>query len=212
LILDMNMPRVSGLDVLKAYHFMETRMRMPVIMLSANALAETIEECRQAGASDYLTKPVDARTLIDAIDRLMLSRELDGEDVHGERVTSDESTRHRGVVDNGSLHELEKLSSDPEFVRDMVRRFMEELQVHGNSLRNAAVAGNADTFMDVVHSIKGGAATIGVFPLRQICTELEKTQRRMLTIPAMSAYCDRIDSTMQSASRELDDYLAGLGH
>jgi two-component system sensor histidine kinase RpfC len=69
-ILDMNMPKISGLDVLKTYRFMETEMNMPVIMLSADALPRTIEECKQAGADDYLTKPVDAKRLVEVIDKL----------------------------------------------------------------------------------------------------------------------------------------------
>lgn len=69
-ILDINMPKVSGLDVLKAYRCMETEAKMPIIMLSANALPETIEQCKRAGADEYLTKPVNSKRLAEVIDRV----------------------------------------------------------------------------------------------------------------------------------------------
>ncbi|MGB5339899.1 MAG: ATP-binding protein, partial [Gammaproteobacteria bacterium] len=80
-ILDMNMPNISGLDVLKIYRFMDTEKKIPVIMLSADALPGTIEECKQAGADDYLTKPVDAKRLVETIDKFSRPAKEDVSDI-----------------------------------------------------------------------------------------------------------------------------------
>ncbi|HKI60121.1 MAG TPA: response regulator, partial [Mariprofundaceae bacterium] len=71
-ILDMNMPNLSGVEVLKAFRFLETGDHLPIIMLSANAMPEAIAECLDSGADDYLTKPIDNRKLMATIDKYAL--------------------------------------------------------------------------------------------------------------------------------------------
>ena len=65
LILDMNMPEVSGVEVVKALRFMDTSGRLPVIMLTADATPEAKQTSLKAGANRFLTKPIDARALLE---------------------------------------------------------------------------------------------------------------------------------------------------
>jgi FixJ family two-component response regulator len=66
LILDITMPRVSGLDVQRRLR--ERGIQMPVIVVSARDDDVTRREAKLAGAEFFFRKPVDDRTLIDAID------------------------------------------------------------------------------------------------------------------------------------------------
>lgn len=65
-VLDITMPRISGLDVQNRLN--ERGIRMPVIIVSARDDDATRREAKQSGAKFYFRKPVDDRTLIDAID------------------------------------------------------------------------------------------------------------------------------------------------
>jgi len=67
LILDMNMPEVSGVEVVKTLRFMDTSNQLPVIMLTADATPEAKEASLSAGANRFLTKPIDARGLLECI-------------------------------------------------------------------------------------------------------------------------------------------------
>jgi len=60
-LLDMQLPDMSGLDVLKR---MKLDRRASVIALSANAMPLDIETAKAAGADDYLTKPLDLRLFL----------------------------------------------------------------------------------------------------------------------------------------------------
>ena len=55
----MQLPRMSGLQVLNALHADDGTRRLPVVALSANAMPDEVEAARRAGAIDYLTKPLD---------------------------------------------------------------------------------------------------------------------------------------------------------
>jgi DNA-binding response OmpR family regulator len=59
LLLDVMMPGLSGLDVVKKIRTKRSAAAMPIIMVSARTDQAMMVECLQAGANDYVTKPVD---------------------------------------------------------------------------------------------------------------------------------------------------------
>lgn len=59
IILDIVMPELNGIEVLKEIREDFSPMELPVIMLSAKDDTEDIVECLSLGASDYLTKPAN---------------------------------------------------------------------------------------------------------------------------------------------------------
>src|SRR5260370_1216409 len=69
LILDLQMPKMSGLDVLN--HLGQLGVGVPTIILTAYDDARSREACLNAGAVDYLRKPLTAERLIQAIGRIL---------------------------------------------------------------------------------------------------------------------------------------------
>jgi FixJ family two-component response regulator len=69
LILDLQMPRISGLDVLNQLR--ESGVRIPTIILTAQREAESLEACLNAGAIACLHKPVNADVLLQTINRAL---------------------------------------------------------------------------------------------------------------------------------------------
>jgi diguanylate cyclase (GGDEF)-like protein/PAS domain S-box-containing protein len=59
ILLDIEMPEMGGLDVLKALRQTKTPTELPVIVVSANNQSPDIVEALSLGANDYTTKPVD---------------------------------------------------------------------------------------------------------------------------------------------------------
>ncbi len=72
LLLDINMPRVDGTEVLRRIKADPTTAKIPVIILTTTDDPREIERCYDLGCSVYLTKPVDYEGFIDAINRLGL--------------------------------------------------------------------------------------------------------------------------------------------
>jgi signal transduction histidine kinase/ActR/RegA family two-component response regulator len=69
-LMDMQMPVMDGLTAtraIRAFENDEGRVRTPVVMLTANAMAEHVEAGRAAGADGHLTKPVTLASLFEAI-------------------------------------------------------------------------------------------------------------------------------------------------
>jgi DNA-binding response OmpR family regulator len=71
IIMDIMMPDVSGLDVLRQMRSNPALASIPVVIVSAKAAAEDIRTGLDAGASIYLTKPVAYIDLKNAVDSLV---------------------------------------------------------------------------------------------------------------------------------------------
>jgi DNA-binding response OmpR family regulator len=58
LLLDINMPEVTGLDLLEFLRRNQAWKRLPIIMLSSEAADVTVDKAMSIGADGYLTKPI----------------------------------------------------------------------------------------------------------------------------------------------------------
>lgn len=63
LILDINMPEVSGLDMLEFLRRRKEWKELPIIMLSSEAADNMVDQAMQMGADSYLVKPVTIEEL-----------------------------------------------------------------------------------------------------------------------------------------------------
>ena len=72
LLLDINMPRVDGVEVLRRLKADPVTARIPVIMLTTTDDPREVQRCYELGCSVYLTKPVEYEGFIEAINRLGL--------------------------------------------------------------------------------------------------------------------------------------------
>jgi DNA-binding response OmpR family regulator len=59
ILLDVMMPGMSGLEVVRKIRAKRSAAALPIIMVSARTDQAMVVECLQAGANDYVTKPVD---------------------------------------------------------------------------------------------------------------------------------------------------------
>ena len=59
LLLDIRMPKVDGVDVLRQIKADEVLRKMPVIMITTTDDPREIQKCHAIGCNNYITKPVD---------------------------------------------------------------------------------------------------------------------------------------------------------
>jgi PAS domain S-box-containing protein len=71
ILMDINLPGMSGLEVLKVLHDDPITAHIPVIALSANAMPHNIEKGLEAGFFNYLTKPIKVDEFTEALDKAL---------------------------------------------------------------------------------------------------------------------------------------------
>jgi signal transduction histidine kinase/CheY-like chemotaxis protein len=76
-LLDLNLPDISGEEVMRRLRARTQTGDVPVIVLSADSTSRNINRLLEAGADAYLTKPVNVPQLLDVLDRLLVDASSD---------------------------------------------------------------------------------------------------------------------------------------
>ncbi len=70
LLLDIRMPKVDGVEVLRRIKEDEELKKIPVIMITTTDDPREVEKCHRFGCSNYITKPVDYSKFVESIKKL----------------------------------------------------------------------------------------------------------------------------------------------
>jgi two-component system response regulator len=71
-LLDLKLPRIDGLEVLRRMRADERTRMLPVVVLTSSKEDQDLKRCYQVGASSYVRKPVDFDEFIEAVRQLGL--------------------------------------------------------------------------------------------------------------------------------------------
>ncbi len=71
-LLDWNMPELSGLDFLKKVRAMEKYKSLPIIMVTSEAARYNVIEALKNGATDYIIKPVNEKSFREKLSKITL--------------------------------------------------------------------------------------------------------------------------------------------
>ena len=72
LLLDIRMPKVDGVEVLRQIKGDEELCKMPVIMITTTDDPREVENCHRLGCSNYIAKPIDYEKFVESIKQLGL--------------------------------------------------------------------------------------------------------------------------------------------
>ena len=71
-LLDLKLPRVDGLEVLRRVRSDERTKRIPVVILTTSKEEQDVAQSYDLGANSYIRKPVDFKQFVESVERLGL--------------------------------------------------------------------------------------------------------------------------------------------
>ena len=170
-ILDMHMPQIDGIAVLRRFRLMRARRRVPVIVLTANVTLQAQQDCAEAGADAYLSKPVTSNDLLSEISRLMAETEV--EQLPLTPAEWEEPEAGSEILDISVLAELDRIYRDPRQLALLIDECEREARDLLAKIAQACGTRNHAAFRDLVHSLKSNAANVGAVKLSAVCRDIE---------------------------------------
>ena len=181
--MDMQMPDMDGLQATRAIRGLDgPRAAVPVIAMTANAMADDVERCFAAGMNAHVAKPVSRASLLKAIASVAPPPEPDAGTVVEPPAGSpppDARLSKSGVMDGEQVRELiemigpDRLRSMVEvFFNDADRRVPDLLASLGEGARPAEAAlQKADS---IAHRLKGASGALGLSALSAAFEEIRR--------------------------------------
>lgn len=162
-VLDMHMPNVSGLDVIRHLRFMQAgrATRTPVIVLSADATEQAAKAALQAGAQVFLTKPVVVAKLLEAIVEVSSPQKQPALKQISELPTL--------ITNSSVLEELAAMGLGDAFLKDFVEQCLRDLAGCMSSLDRHASSADWGGFRDAAHAMKGVSENLGATSIAERC-------------------------------------------
>ncbi|MEX2167303.1 MAG: response regulator [Methyloceanibacter sp.] len=210
-LMDMQMPVMDGIEATRALRADPAYEKLPIIAMTANAMASDREACLEAGMNDHIAKPIDPDQLFGVLLRWI--KRADG------RI----EVKHAGVPQPAKPASEPGLAIDGIDVRSgltrtggnrgryetLLRKFAEQQAYTIDSMRNALKIGDAASAERAAHSLKGASGTLGAASLSDVAAQAEtaiKTGNGVDgALQALSVSLDRVLEAIRTALPEESD-------
>jgi len=180
--MDCQMPIMDGYEATSTIRDEKSNVinhKIPIIAMTANAMAVDRERCKKSGMDDFIPKPVDFAKLHQILQQWL--PEPKGI-VTEKEATETKSKEQRAKVDNdeelaGKVFDYsvlsELLAADEEIIQKVISTFLDETVQQIVELKAAAAEGNVTSVAALAHKIKGSSASVGGLLLQPLAAELE---------------------------------------
>lgn len=178
-LLDLNMPVLGGVEMARKYYATPRENPVPLIALSADAMVETITECKEAGMKAFLSKPFETKKVLSVIqshvscDDKNLSQNILNDKKESDVTGEPTSSPCNSAVDENKLREIEGMGSNSNFVKNVVWIFIRDSEKHIRAMESALEHRDIESFCDSAHALKGIAGSMGVLKVMDLAGEMQ---------------------------------------
>ncbi len=167
-LMDCQMPVLDGYEATRRIRKVcGENQAVPIIAMTACAMQGDREKCLAAGMNDYLAKPINPQKMIKTIQHWLEEKEDTAEPGIDPALRSD----HSVVFNRSAL--LDRMMGDEQLARKIIDRYLTDLPVQINQLKDAIHKMDAPKICFIGHRIKGAAMNLSAPPLQEVALEME---------------------------------------
>jgi PAS domain S-box-containing protein len=202
-LMDVQMPEMDGFEATRAIRRREavTGGHVAILAMTAHAMKGDRERCLQAGMDEYISKPVRAQDLFEAIARLTRS----APSCPAPQVADQPATAEGPNWDEA----LEHVAGDHQLLRELVGLFLQECSGWMNQIRAGVTGGNPVEAHFSAHKLKNCLGNFAAWNAFEAAKHVEELARKG-ALKGAEQPCRALEETLESLRPILITFLASV--
>ena len=183
ILMDMQMPVMGGIEAIKTLR--ETFYDKPIVALTANTSNSDREACKEAGANDFISKPIDFENFYIVLDKYLRQRN------HAKQVED----RHDDKSTEGQM------TGDDDEYQQILATFLERLPAMVEKINESAREKDWETLQSMSHQLKGLGGSFGYSDITSIARQIHELARNH-SDSGLSNLLHELNQQLQIINRE----------
>jgi PAS domain S-box-containing protein len=177
-LMDIQMPVMDGYSATQAIRKLEVGKELPIIAMTANAMASDIAQAQQAGMNDHISKPINVKEMFCTMAKWISPKTPAKFATQGEieNMGQHDEIEYKlpqliGIdIDAG----LAIAQGNKKLYRKLLVKFLHSEQDFSNKFHQAQQSNDPDAAIRLAHTLKGVAGNIGAKEIQQAAHDLEQ--------------------------------------
>ncbi|EKF9772421.1 response regulator [Vibrio cholerae] len=211
-LMDMQMPVMDGITATEHIRANPRWQSLPIVAMTANAMAIDIERCLQAGMNDHLSKPIEVDKFYQVLRHFLQVSDEQSFSSHSPNKPSASKPAMNALLDLPQLTGVDleqaifRIGGNQQRYFEILRHFIDSQVDELNSVTGLIEAQDWSSATRVAHTLKGSAANLGLEALAQLAAEMEQSLEQQVP-PSFEQL-----QQAQSLLTQVDDELSAWEH
>jgi PAS domain S-box-containing protein len=209
-LMDVQMPVMDGFTATRTLRKEEAFRDLPIIAMTANALAGDRERCLEAGMSDYVTKPIDPERLFEVLTKWIAPTERTA----AASVLPEDSAHHASApalpdcLPGIDLQDaLKRVGQNKALLARLLVQFRDQEADAVQRLAHALDDNDLESAIRIAHTLKGLGGNLGARDIAAAATEVEshlkgkRTDAASETLPELAFALETVITGLEALSK-----------
>ncbi len=183
-LMDIQMPVMDGYEATKAIRHQLGLANLPIIAMTANAMASDREACLQCGMNDHVGKPFDLPHLVEVLLQHTRRNRTGAVMLAAPGVTADLDLPAINSTDTDGA--IERLGGNTQLYATVLASYLLELAGQSDQLDALLATGDGTAATRLLHTLKGVSATVGATYMSAVAKTVESAIKAGASEPALA--------------------------
>jgi signal transduction histidine kinase/FixJ family two-component response regulator len=198
ILMDIEMPEMNGYEATSIIR-RDLKSNIPILAISAHAMADERDKCMLVGMNDYLPKPININALFEKMYRLTIGTTLNAKD---EKINT-------ALCD---MHFItENFGNNKQLIVEIIDVFLQHVPHNLNSINSALKENNYQDFRAFAHKIRSAVAMFGIPELEHLLNEMEAQSVNDINTEKIKELNHHLNLMLRQLFEELERYDINLG-
>ncbi|MFY9511612.1 MAG: response regulator, partial [Rubrivivax sp.] len=174
-LMDVQMPEMDGLQATRLIRGLPQGRTLPIVAMTASALARDQQDCLAAGMNAHVAKPIDPRELIATLLAWIqpAQRPLPAAPEAG--IASEATVLEQLLPGIAVPDALERLAGNTRMYRSLLQTYAAQHRADGQRIEALCAAGNTEELARLLHPLASSAGMLGIVSIAHAAQALERS-------------------------------------